>query len=67
MYHGGYCFLDLPFWPALVSENALVPFLPCRPYDHSWGEDPTEVHLCLVAVVFSPKLDCCGYVTTDPV
>jgi hypothetical protein len=64
-YHGGYCFLDIPFWPTLVSEKVLVRFLPYRPYDHSWGEGPTKVHLFLAVVVFSPELDCCRNVTMD--
>ena len=66
-YHGGYYFFDFPFWPALVFENAPITFLPCRPYDHSWGEDPTEVHLFLFIVVLFLEVDGCDNVTSDPI
>jgi hypothetical protein len=61
--HGYYYFLDLPFQPALVPEDVLVPFLPYFPYDHSWDEGPTEVHLFVFTVVLFPSIDSCGDVT----
>jgi hypothetical protein len=65
--HGDYCFLDLPFWPALVPEDASVPFLPYCPYDHSRDEVPTEIHLFVFSIVLFPNIDSCGDVTSNPI
>jgi len=65
--HGDYCFLDLLFWPALVPEDAPIPFLPYFPYDHSRGEGPTEIHLFIFAIVLFPIIESCGDVTSDPI
>jgi hypothetical protein len=65
--HGDNCFLDLPFWPTLVPEDASFFFLPYFPYDHSRDEGPTEVHLFIFTVVLFPNIDSCRDVTSDPI